>query len=111
MKKEINEEKCRDCVTMRPAADVEETPAGVEIVFEMPGVKGEDVAIEAGSGMLTVEGKSTLRRRGAPVMFKRSFYISDAVDVEKIAAKAENGILTLTLPKLESAMPRKIKVS
>jgi len=111
MKKEINEEKCRDCVTMRPAADVEETHAGVEIVFEMPGVKGEDVAIEAGSGMLTVEGKSTLRRRGAPVMFKRSFYISDAVDVAKIAAKAENGILTVTLPKLESAMPRKIKVS
>ncbi len=60
MKKEKSEEKCRDCVTMRPVADVEETPAGVEIVFEMPGVKGEDVEIEAGSGMLTVEGLSLI---------------------------------------------------
>ena len=111
MKNDSRNEKCPECVTLHPATDVEKTPSGVEIVFEMPGVKGEDVAIEAGSGMLTVEGKSTLRRRGAPVMFKRSFYISDAVDVAKIAAKAENGILTVTLPKLESAMPRKIKVS
>ena len=110
MKNELQNEKSPDHVTLHPAADVEETSSGVEILFEMPGVKGADVEIEAGNGMLKVEGKSSLRRNGLPVVFKRSFYISDDVDVEKIRATSENGILTLTLPKLPSAMPRRIKV-
>ena len=98
-------------VTLRPPADVEDTPAGVEIAFEMPGVKSSDITIEAGSGMLKIEGKSTLQRKGMPVVFKRSFYISDAVDVEKIKASAKDGVLTLSLPKAEHAIPRKITVS
>ena len=98
-------------VTLRPAADVEETPTGVEITFEMPGVKNSDISIEAGGGMLKIEGKSALQRHGTPVLFKRSFYISDTVDVEKIKAYAKDGIVTLSLPKAEHALPRKITVS
>ena len=110
MKNDSRNEKCPECVTLHPATDVEKTPSGVEIVFEMPGVKSGDVEIEAGDGMLKVEGRSALRRKGAPVVFKRVFYISDDVDVDKIRASAENGILTLSLPKIPSAMPRRIKV-
>lgn len=98
-------------VTLRPAADVEETPTGVEITFEMPGVKNSDISIEAGGGMLKIEGKSALQRQGTPVLFKRSFYISDTVDVDKIKACAKDGIVTLSLPKAEHALPRKITVS
>lgn len=98
-------------VTLRPAADVEETPTGVEITFEMPGVKNSDICIEAGGGMLKIEGKSALQRHGTPVLFKRSFYISDTVDVDKITACAKDGIVTLSLPKAEHALPRKITVS
>ena len=46
-----------------------------------------------------------------PVVFKRSFYISDAVDVEKISASAKDGILTVALPKAEHAIPKKIAVN
>lgn len=98
-------------VTLRPPADVEDTPSGVEIAFEMPGVKTSDIQIEAGNGMLKIEGRSTLQRKGLPVVFKRSFYISDAVDIEKISACAKDGVLTLSLPKAEHAIPRKITVS
>ena len=98
-------------VTLRPPADVEDTPSGVEIAFEMPGVKTSDIQIEAGNGMLKIEGKSTLQRRGLPVVFKRSFYISDAVDIGKISACAKDGVLTLSLPKAEHAIPRKITVN
>ena len=98
-------------VTLRPPADVEDTPSGVEIAFEMPGVKTSDIQIEAGNGMLKIEGRSTLQRKGLPVVFKRSFYISDAVDLEKIQASAKDGVLTLSLPKAPHAIPRKITVS
>lgn len=109
--KEKEPNKAPEYVTLRPPADVEDTATGVEISFEMPGVKGSDIEIEAGSGMLKVEGKSSLQRKGMPVLFKRSFYISDAVDVEKIKAAAKDGVLTLHLPKVEHAIPRKIKVN
>lgn len=113
MKNETLTEKIEqnDFITLRPAADVEETATGVEISFEMPGVKTSDIDIEAGNGMLKIEGKSSLQRRGSKVLFKRSFYISDAVDVEKIKAASQDGIVTLTLPKAPHALPRKITVS
>ena len=108
---EIVETKAPEHVILRPAADVEETPTGVEIAFEMPGVKNSDISIEAGNGMLKIEGKSTLQRHGLPVLFKRSFYISDTVDVDKIKACAKDGVVTLSLPKAEHALPRKITVN
>lgn len=111
MKNEKEKEKEKECIILRPPADVEETSEGVEIAFEMPGVKSSDITVEAGNGMLRVEGKSSLQRKGQPVVFKRSFYISDAVDVEKIQACAKDGVLTMTLPKAAHAIPRKITVS
>ena len=103
--------KAPEYVTLRPPADVEEAPEGVTIIFEMPGVKSSEIGIEAGNGMLRIEGKSSLQRKGMPVVFKRSFYISDAVDVEKISASAKDGILTVALPKAEHAIPKKIAVN
>lgn len=111
MKKEIAKNDTVEFTTLRPAADVEDTPTGVIIAFEMPGVKTGDIDIEAGNGMLKIEGKSSLSRRGRQVMFKRSFYISDAVDIDKITANAKDGVVTLSLPKVENAVPKKIKVS
>ena len=111
MKENTEKSPAPEYMTLRPAADVEETPTGVEISFEMPGVRSDDIDIEAGAGMLKIEGKSALQRHGMPVLFKRSFYISDTVDVEKIKASAKDGVVTLTLPKAEHAIPRKITVN
>lgn len=111
MKNENSKEKAAEFVTLRPAADVEDFDTGVSIAFEMPGVKASDIDIEAGNGMLKIEGKSSLCRRGIPIVFKRSFYISDAVDIDRISACAKDGVVTLSLPKAENAVPKKITVN
>ena len=45
-----------------------------------------------------------------PLLYKRSFQLSDAVDVENISAKTQDGVLTLTLPKSERAKVHRIQV-
>ena len=98
-------------VEMRPAVDIIEGADGVSLFFEVPGANSKSVEVEVDDGVLYVNAKSTLTRKGRPVVYKRAFQISDAVDVEKITAKTVDGVLTLTLPKSEKAKVHKIKVS
>lgn len=99
-----------DSITIRPVADVTEIKDGVEICFEIPGTGSEDIKLEIKDKLLTLTACSTLHRRGMPVVYKRSFYLSDAVDTEKITAKAADGLLTLFLPKAEFAKAHRIEV-
>lgn len=103
------EHKC-ECITVRPVADVTDEKDGVEICFEVPGSSSDDITLEIKDKLLTLKACSMLHRRGMPVIYKRSFYLSDAVDTEKITAKASDGLLTLFLPKAESAKAHKIEV-
>ena len=99
-----------ECITVRPAADVTEIKDGVEICFEIPGSGNDDITLEIKDKLLTLKACSSLHRRGVPVIYKRSFYLSDAVDTEKITAKAADGLLMLFLPKAEFAKAHKIEV-
>jgi HSP20 family molecular chaperone IbpA len=99
-----------DYITIRPVADVTDEYDGMEIVFELPGVSAADVELEVKNRLLTLKAKSSLHRRELPVIYKRAFYLSDAVDADNISAKISDGILTLFLPKSESARTYKIKV-
>ena len=101
--------KC-ECITVRPVADVTDEKDGVEICFEIPGASSDDITLEIKDKLLTLKACSSLHRRGMPVVYQRSFYLSDAVDTEKISAKASDGLLTLFLPKAESAKAHKIEV-
>ena len=98
-------------VEMRPAVDILEGPEGVSLFFEVPGANAKSVEVEVDDGVLYINAKSSLRRNGRPVVYKRAFQISDAVDVENISAKTADGVLTLLLPKSEKAKVHKIKVS
>jgi len=81
---------------------------------EMPGFDKSDVKIDIEGDYLTLSaersnekeesGKGYIRRERSFGSFKRSFNIED-VDSEKIAAKYENGILTLDLPKKGEKTP------
>lgn len=88
---------------------------------DLPGVKKEEINIDIGDGRLTisvnkdeqVEDKREnyiCRERRASAM-RRSFNL-DNIDIEKINAKLENGLLTLRLPKSEAEKPagRKIDI-
>ena len=103
------ENKC-ECITVRPVADVTDEKDGVEICFEVPGSSSDDITLEIKDKLLTLKACSMLHRRGMPVVYQRSFYLSDAVDTENITAKASDGLLTLFLPKAESAKAHKIEV-
>ena len=103
-----------------PHTDVYETEDALTVVMEMPGVDRKDVEIELKDDVLRVEGKIDFAKYGGmePVYteynvghFARSFALSDKVDQENIGAQLEDGVLTLTLPKVAEAKPRRIALT
>lgn len=85
----------------------------------LPGLTEKDVKIQANQESLSLEaerqtvvpeGFSVHRRERASTRLARSYALPCAVDVEKIAAKLTNGVLTVTLPKVPEAQPRTIAV-
>lgn len=108
MNMEVKEKKMFTEVV--PVADVVEENDKAMVYFEVPGTNSKKVKVEVKNSTLTIEAESYLERHGKPVLFKRSFELSDAVDVDNIKAKTEDGVLTLTLPKSESAQVKKITV-
>jgi HSP20 family protein len=93
-----------------PAADIVEENDKATVYFEIPGANAQNVKVEVKNSTLTIEALSCLERHGKPVLFKRSFELSDAVDIDNIKAKTSDGVLKLTLPKSESAQIKKITV-
>lgn len=103
-----------------PAVDVFEDRDAVKIVAEVPGVKPEDVKLSIENNVLTIRGekKQQAEEKSDRVhryersygVFERSFALSNSVDVERIEARYENGILTVSVPKAEKARPREIPV-
>src|SRR5262245_24946553 len=105
-------------VTVTPRVDILETEDELLLYADLPGVTQDDVDIRFENGELTLHG----RRAAAPGdreawLFEndtgdyfRAFRISEQVDAGGIWAELKNGVLTLHLPKVEAAKPRKITV-
>ncbi|MBO5723978.1 MAG: Hsp20/alpha crystallin family protein [Lentisphaeria bacterium] len=93
-----------------PAMDITDENNAIAVTLEVPGANAKSVSVEVEMKVMTVEAISTLHHKGMPVMYKRSFRLSDAVDIAGISAKTRDGILTLTLPKSERAAVHKIAV-
>ncbi|PYK29630.1 MAG: heat-shock protein Hsp20 [Verrucomicrobia bacterium] len=102
-----------------PAASVLENGDGYLLQVEMPGVNKEGLEISTEGNELTITGRRSLPTiEGAVIQhesrrenFRRAFEIDPSIDVKKINAKIEQGLLTVTLPKAEHVKPRKITVS
>ena len=101
-----------------PAADVESAKEGYTIHAEMPGVDKSGLEITVDNGELTIVGhRHPEEFSGEPVYreirstgFRRVYELDPAIDTSNIAARIDQGVLTLTLPKAESVEPRKIVV-
>ena len=104
-------EKEGEELELRPLADIIGGEDNVTIFFEVPGANSRTVEVEVNDGVLYVKARSSLRRNGRPIVYKRAFQISDAVDVANISAKTSDGVLELVLPKSERARIHKIKVN
>lgn len=95
--------------------NLRETDKTYEMELVAPGLKKEDFKLNVQNDMLTVSfehkdekqegGKDEgwLRQEYRAQSFTRSFHLDDSVDVNKIAATYNNGVLQLTLPKKEGA--------
>ena len=107
--------------SFRPSVDVNEDAQKIELAFDLPGVKQEDLDIQVDKLVLTLKGARKIERKKegeyaqryerVAGTFTRSFTLPQTVDVEKIAAQLKDGVLTLTLPKKPEAQPKQIKVA
>ncbi len=105
----------------RPRIDIAEDEKTLFIYAEVPGMSKNDVKVSVNEErVLTLKGEkkraekkeelSYLRNERFFGEFERSFMLPDNVDIEKIQAKYENGVLELVLPKMEPAKPKEINV-
>jgi len=103
-----------------PALDVYQTPTEIVVKAALPGLKPEDVSIDITGETLTIKGESKAeqeikkedylyqeRRYGA---YSRSVVLPSGLKTDKAEATMEDGILTLTIPKVEEVKPKKISV-
>ena len=101
--------------------DVSETDTAYHTNIEVPGVNAEDINISVEDNVLTIEAEITeatgeredsraLMRERRYGNYTRSVRLPQPVDVDKIVATYNNGILELDLPKVPEAQPRQIKV-
>src|SRR5215472_13368646 len=102
-----------------PSASVTEIVDGYRLEIEMPGVKKDGLDISFENNELTITGRRSLpavegtliHRESRPENFRRAFELDPSIDADKISAKIDQGLVTLTLPKAEHVKPRKITVS
>lgn len=95
--------------------DICETDTGYGLEIEMPGFKKDEIKISLDKGYLTVSAEKTAKkedgedsrylRKECRVSCQRSYYVGDDVEEESVKAKYENGMLILTVPKVQ---PKKI---
>ena len=103
-----------------PAFEVKETTDAFILKGDVPGVAEADLDIAVHNNVLTVSGsrQSEERKEGESFAlyerqygsFSRSFSLPDTADGDRIAAKLDSGVLTLTISKKAEAKPRKIAV-
>lgn len=103
-------QKVSEYTDFSPPADVIENHAGIRLILDVPGAETKGLSINVEAGELKLTADTNIIRCERIVRYKRAFQISDQVNVDKIKAKLDNGVLELTLPKHEHAKVHKIKI-
>lgn len=105
--------------TWSPVLDVYEDADTVTVKVELAGMKKEDFELSLEDGALTVSGKRELTQENRESFrserffgsFSRTIALPALVKSDDVKAVYEDGILTITLHKVEEAKPRKITIS
>lgn len=103
-----------------PSVDISEDDKAFTLLADIPGVEPKDIEISMEKGVLTIKGerqsenveeKENYRRvERQSGQFYRRFTLPDSADADKIEAKSVHGVLTVTIPKQEVAVSRRIEV-
>ena len=109
--------------TAYPKVNVYEYQDRIGIIAEIPGLKKKQLNIEVEDGVLTIsgdkhgieeqEGATVLRRELKASSFKRSFQLGELLDDSRVDANFNDGILSISIPKVEPEKPQKtyVKIS
>ncbi|MEO2051364.1 Hsp20/alpha crystallin family protein [Flagellimonas beolgyonensis] len=102
--------------TSVPAVNIKDNTENFELELAVPGMKKDDFSVEIDNDVLTISSEvqteneenkdNYTRKEFSFTSFKRAFTLPDTVDGAKIDAKYEDGILRLTLPKKQEALPK-----
>jgi HSP20 family molecular chaperone IbpA len=102
-----------------PAVDIFETEKEITLLADMPGVKADDLTIDLRDNTLTLSAdvapadksdEQDVLLEYETGRYYRQFTIGELVNQENIDAKLNDGVLRLSLPKVEKATPKKIAV-
>ncbi len=91
-----------------PSSELQETEKAFLVSVDLPGIRKEDLQVEVLDGKLTITGER--KSRAANASFRKVYALNSQVDVDRIEAHYENGVLDLSLPKVSAKMPKKIEI-
>lgn len=112
-------EQTKPGAVFTPQVDIFETEKEITLLADIPGVKSDKLNIDLRDDILTITGDVELVESTTEEdvlieyetgRFYRQFTLSEVIDQNKIDAKLGDGVLRLTLPKVEKATPRKIAI-
>jgi HSP20 family protein len=104
-------------------AEIVETAEELRFALELPGLRPEEIELTLENGVLTVSGEKKIEQREGETVdnyrlaerrygrYSRSFRLPGTVDTNRVEASCENGVLTIRLPRVEAAKPRRIPVA
>jgi HSP20 family protein len=103
-----------------PAVDMYETKDALMVVAELPGLDEKDIHLSIIGDVLNVRGERQWNQEVKPESsyrgerwygkFERSLPLPMPVQADKVTAKYRDGVLTITLPKVEEIRPKEIKI-
>lgn len=117
---EEKEKTAEEIKRIIPPVDIYETENSVVLIADVPGVTKENLHIDVENDELTIEGLFLEPEAGSGKKlinecyygkYTRTFTLSDVIAQDKITAKLDDGVLTITLPKQEKAKPKKIAIT
>jgi HSP20 family protein len=104
-----------------PSAEMEETDDTIHLKLEVPGMESKDLNVEVTEESITIKGErkseSKTEARGMVRSefhygkFERRIPLPSHVQTDQVKAECKNGMLSLTLPKVESEHRKTVKVN
>ncbi len=104
----------------QPDVDIYKQEDAIVLLADLPGAAPETIEVDYHDGELSIQAEvkprqetdtAMLRREYGIGNYRRAFRITEPVDAEQISAEFTHGVLTVQLPKVQAAKPRRIAVS
>ena len=103
-------EGAKSILHLTPTVDIYETATELVVMADLPGVEESGMQLEISRGVLTLEAEIQADENEQQRGYHRQFQLSEQIDTDAGDASLKDGVLTLRLPKIEAAKPKKIAV-